>query len=252
MATVTATMDDLIASLSGNMHVSQEGYDLKALHEFLAQNLPLPFPSPTAYAYPVVPRPPPLSRKPSSLPSYTHPSPTPTSLPLPYNQTPHPPVSYERPQSSQTPAQRPAPLRRASSFGTVPHSYAPAANSHQAPEPSYAAFESDAFAPFWQGAVEETEREDPWARIRNAPTGDFGFAAAQEQPQITDGTGTHQYQWGLQLGGCGQSQQTVMAAQSNGDVGMDMDEDEDMEDNELVESLVEYGDENDTWRRGKW
>lgn len=100
--------------------------------------------------------------------------------------------------------------------------------------------------------MEETGREDPWARIRGAPTGDFGFAAAQEQPQITDGGGKHEYQWGLQLGGCGQSQRKVMAAQSNEDVGMDMDEDEDMEDNELVESMMECGDEDDTWRRDKW
>ncbi|XAO23674.1 hypothetical protein I312_102454 [Cryptococcus bacillisporus CA1280] len=244
MATVTAAMDDLIASLSANMHVSQEGYDLKALHEFLAQSLPLPFPSPTAYAYPVAPLPPSLSRKPSSLPSYTYPSPTPTSLPLP-----HPPVSYERPQSNQTPGQRPAPLRRASSFGTVPHSYAPAASAYQIPEPSYAAFESDAFAPAWQGAMQEAEPEDPWARIRGAPTGDFGFAAAQAQPQITDRTGKQPYQFEHCLGGSGQSQQIVKATQNNEDIGMDIDEDEDMEDNdnELVESMMECGDEDDNW-----
>ncbi|WVO22320.1 uncharacterized protein IAS62_003650 [Cryptococcus decagattii] len=247
MATVTAAMDDLIASLSANMHVSQEGYDLKALHEFLAQSLPLPFPSPTAYAYPVAPLPPSLSRKPSSLPSYTYPSPTPTCLPLPYTQTPHPPVSYERPQSNQTPGQRPAPLRRASSFGTVPHSYAPASSAYQIPEPSYAAFESDAFAPAWQGVMQEAEPEDPWARIRGAPTGDFGFAAAQAQPQITDRTGKQPYQFEHCLGGSGQSQQNVRAAQNNEDIGMDIGEDEDMEDNELVESMMECGDENDNW-----
>ncbi|KAL0250716.1 hypothetical protein I308_102899 [Cryptococcus tetragattii IND107] len=247
MATVTAAMDDLIASLSANMHVSQEGYDLKALHEFLAQSLPLPFPSPTAYAYPVAPRPHSLSRKPSSLPSYTYPSPSPTSLPLPYTQAPHPPVSYERPQSNQTPGQRPAPPRRASSFGTVPHSYAPAASAYQIPEPSYAAFESDAFAPAWQGAMQEAEAEDPWARIRGAPTGDFGFAAAQAQPQITDRTGKQPYQFEHSLGGSGQSQQNVKAAQNNDAIGMDMDEDEDMEDNELVESMMECGDEDDNW-----
>lgn len=33
---------------------------------------------------------------------------------------------------------------------------------------------------------------------------------------------------------------------------MDMDEDEDMEDNELVESMMECGDEDDIWWWDKW
>lgn len=95
--------------------------------------------------------------------------------------------------------------------------------------------------------MQEAEAEDPWARIRGAPTGDFGFAAAQAQPQITDRTGKQPYQFEHSLGGSGQSQQNVKAAQNNDDIGMDMDEDEDMEDNELVESMMECGDEDDNW-----
>lgn len=32
MTTTMPNMDDLIGKLSGNMHVSQDGYDIKALH----------------------------------------------------------------------------------------------------------------------------------------------------------------------------------------------------------------------------
>ncbi|TYJ52103.1 hypothetical protein B9479_007311 [Cryptococcus floricola] len=316
----TATMDDLVASLSGNMHVSQEGYDLKALQEYLSQNLPLPMAPPTGglgYPQPTS-RSTSLTRKPSSLPSYTYPSPTPNALPLPspspYAQpqaqlqwqqaqgqaqaqgqqaqapTPAPAsASYDPPSQIPTlpPAQRPAPPRRASSFGTLPHSYIPAcacSSAHQpqpqpqpsSPSTSYAAFESDAFAPVWKAEESAVVGGDPWARIRagqgqvGAFGGAFGYAHAQggqkpiaaQDNQAAGGGGG--WQWGLQIGVFDQPTPTPLSLSQQDrtggqdmDMGMDMDEDSMMdasddedEDDEEVEGMMDER-ERDPWGAGR-
>ncbi|OCF36727.1 hypothetical protein I317_02971 [Kwoniella heveanensis CBS 569] len=183
-------MDDLIASLGGSMHVSQEGYDLKALQEYLAQtmvrpSLPL---SPNPAFRPIPPsRSASSTRKPSSLPSsytfpdggmnmnqaYPYPSPISTAF-----------SSYaDEPQllnaATPTGIQRPGTLRRSSSYG-----FGCAINVNVAapssPSASYSAFESDAFAPLWQ--QQQMESQDPWAKIRAAQQGDafhqYGYNSA--------------------------------------------------------------------------
>ncbi|ODN79917.1 hypothetical protein L202_03806 [Cryptococcus amylolentus CBS 6039] len=285
----TATMDDLVASLSGNMHVSQEGYDLKALQEYLSQNLPLPMAPPSGgLGYPqTTSRSTSLTRKPSSLPSYTYPSPTPNALPLPspYAQPQaqcqwqlqaqgqaqeqqagtSASASYDPPSqiSNLPPAQRPAPPRRASSFGTLPHSYIPACSSGQqpsSPSTSYAAFESDAFAPIWK-AEESAGVEDPWAKIRagQGQLGAFGYAHAQggQKPtaaQDNQAAGGGGWQWGLQIGVLDQPTPLSLGQEDRtGGEDMDMDEDSmmdasDDEDDEEVEGMM---DERDPWGAGR-
>ncbi|WVQ99285.1 hypothetical protein IAU59_006417 [Kwoniella sp. CBS 9459] len=174
-------MDDLIASLGGSMHVSQEGYDLKALQEYLAQtmvrpSLPL---SPNPAFRPIPPsRSVSSTRKPSSLPgSYTYPD---GSMNL--NQAyPYPsPISSTFSSYAEEPAmlsgatptglQRPGTLRRSSSYG-----FGCAINVNIAapssPSASYSAFETDAFAPLWQ-QQQQMEAQDPWAKMRSAQQGD--------------------------------------------------------------------------------
>ncbi|WVF71607.1 hypothetical protein IAT40_006415 [Kwoniella sp. CBS 6097] len=193
-APATATMDDLIASLGGSMHVSQEGYDLKALQEYLAQtmvrpSLPL---SPNPAFRPIPPsRSASSTRKPSSLPSsYTYPDGG-MNMNMSLNQAyPYPsPMSStfssyaEEPQllnaATPTGIQRPGTLRRSSSYG-----FGCAINVNVAapssPSASYSAFESDAFAPLWQ--QQQMEVQDPWAKMRSAQQGDafhqYGYNSA--------------------------------------------------------------------------
>ncbi|WVQ82216.1 hypothetical protein IAT38_004344 [Cryptococcus sp. DSM 104549] len=288
MATTTANVDDLVAGLSGKMHVSQDGYDLQALQEYLNQHLPIPFPSPSAYPLPLNSRSTSTTRKPSSLPSYTYPSPTPSALSLPPTDPYSPPPTTfstsfpdPAPQFSHHPTNRPAPPRRASSFGTTPHSYTPAQSSGYdlpapaSPQASYAAFESDAFAPALQQQQQHREEVDPWAKMRSAPAGAFGAfggGAFGQQGQAQPSQGFGQYGQGFGQG-YGQDQGHQWGSRSRFAQGMQrpptppdeevrmvgasMDQDMDMDDDEEVDDMISADEDEgtlDVWGRGrrKW
>ncbi|RSH81578.1 hypothetical protein EHS25_006200 [Saitozyma podzolica] len=167
-----ATMDDLIATISGGMHVSQEGYDLKALQEYLAQTIVLPnLPpgmSPSTSYRPVPPsRAPSMTRKPSSYPSSHVDLPAygqPIASPMNHHHHTHT-HAYAADQPS-SPLQRPSTLRRSSSYGF---------GGVQASASSPYGFESDAFAPLAQ----QQQSVDPWARMRAAEKTSNPWAGTQ-------------------------------------------------------------------------
>ncbi|WWC70348.1 uncharacterized protein I206_104298 [Kwoniella pini CBS 10737] len=187
MATATATMDDLVASLGGSMHVSS---DLKALQEYLAQNMirptiQLPLASPNVFSRPIPPsRSTSSTRKPSSLPSsYTYPHETHQAYPSPIAQSsfsafqeeseggPGPSTSEMMMMSTPTGITRPGgPLRRTSSYGFgCSIQVAPAS-----PPATYSSFDSDAFAPIWQQRQQEQQQvSDPWAKVKTQQTNAF-------------------------------------------------------------------------------
>ncbi|WVQ67826.1 uncharacterized protein L199_006031 [Kwoniella botswanensis] len=191
MATATATMDDLVASLGGSMHVSP---DLKALQEYLAQNIvrpssSIPLSSPGISFRPIPPsRSTSSTRKPTSLPSsYSYPDPNMGMIPQAYPS----PISQHNSffgsfqddsiMNVNTPTihtQRPGgPLRRSSSygFGLAPPS----------PQTAYSSFEADAFAPLWQQQQQQTQVQvqDPWAKIRSAQGSNVNAFSQYQQHQ---------------------------------------------------------------------
>ncbi|WWC61713.1 uncharacterized protein I303_104298 [Kwoniella dejecticola CBS 10117] len=191
MATATATMDDLVASLGGSMHVSS---DLKALQDYLAQNMirpsiPLPLASPNVFARPIPPsRSTSSTRQPTSLPSsYTYPHDINQTYPSPIAQTsfsafqeegeggPGPSTSERMMMSTPTGMTRPGgPLRRTSSYGFgCSLQVAPSS-----PPTTWSNFDSDAFAPMWQQHLEHQKQQqqqvnDPWAKIRSQQSNAF-------------------------------------------------------------------------------
>jgi len=175
-----ATMEDLIATISGGMHVGQEGYDLRALQEYLAQHIshpPLGMPlSPSApYRRVQSSRSTSTTRKTSSLPpSYQIDTNTASAQPYPspIAQTSFPPSTVSEEMIISTPVQRPGSLRRSSSYGFS----APAS-------PGYAAFEGDAFAPLWDTQKMQAGPSDPWARVHVSEV--QTVQAFQQSPQFT-------------------------------------------------------------------
>ncbi|KAK8864264.1 hypothetical protein IAR55_001510 [Kwoniella newhampshirensis] len=207
MAAATATMDDLIASLSGSMHVSQEGYDLKMLQEYLSQHMALPtLPLSPNTTYRPIPgsRSVSSTRKPISLPSsYYAEAPISQPYPSPLSQASFGSYNDDVPShfmlNDPTPTgQRPNHLRRSSSYGfgcaVVPSS----------PSTTYSSFESDAFAPVWQQQVERQVQtnQDPWSSMR----GDSGFGDGGGQLNGSSfGFGAGQSQWQSTASGSSQS-----------------------------------------------
>ncbi|WRT66218.1 uncharacterized protein IL334_003171 [Kwoniella shivajii] len=184
MATATSTMEDLIASLGGSMHVSQEAYDLKALQEYLAQTMvrpTLPL-SPNISFRPIPPsRSTSSTRKPTSLPSsyanfesnVPQPYPSPMSQASFHSFTEDPSMNVTTPTLAQRPG---GPLRRSSSYGfgcsvqVTPSS----------PPTSYSAFDADAFAPLWQQPTSsQAHAQDSWARMSNQQSSSNAFAQSQ-------------------------------------------------------------------------
>ncbi|ORY32559.1 hypothetical protein BCR39DRAFT_522843 [Naematelia encephala] len=158
-----ATMEDLVASLGGNMHVSQDGYELKALHEFLSQNLAMPpiTPmSPTAHFHGMPSsRSASVTRKPTSLPStYPYTDALNQPLPTPSAYSMYPAEHDDEPMFSP----RPGTLRRSSSYG-----FGTPVNA------GLSGFESDAFAPLAFGgpsAKPPAGSSNPWAAFQKQPT----------------------------------------------------------------------------------
>ncbi|KAK4687408.1 hypothetical protein P7C73_g2698, partial [Tremellales sp. Uapishka_1] len=138
------SMEDLMATISSSMHVSQDGYDLKALHAHLAQTLFVPSLS--------------LSPSQSYRPMTSRSS---SSTRKPY-------VPLGQPPSSQAlPSQDVAPIDEVTVSVFEAH-----------PSPSTNGFESDAFAPLWRNPHEES---DPWGFTkRSSPT----FASTPTQQQL--------------------------------------------------------------------
>nr|XP_031857535.1 uncharacterized protein CI109_007042 [Kwoniella shandongensis]KAA5524607.1 hypothetical protein CI109_007042 [Kwoniella shandongensis] len=190
MAAATATMDDLIASLSGSMHVSQEGYDLKMLQEYLSQHMALPtLPLSPNTTYRPIPgsRSASSTRKPVSLPSSYFPeAPISQPYPSPLSQASFGSYNDDIPAhfmlNDPTPTgQRPGQLRRSSSYGFG----CAVAATPASPVTTYSSFEADAFAPVWQQQVERQSQtnQDPWGNMRGGNGGgsSFGFGTNNNQ-----------------------------------------------------------------------
>ncbi|WVN88175.1 uncharacterized protein L203_103376 [Cryptococcus depauperatus CBS 7841] len=223
---MAAAMDDLVANLSSNMHVSQEGYELKALQEYLAQNLPLSIPN--AYDYAIQSQSS-MSRKHTAFAAYTCPPSTPTSLSLPeiYAQ-PALLAAFEQPapMAHEPLAQRPAP-RKTLPYGAIPQPYTASKDNQivESPLANYPSFKSDAFAPICQQQVFEGA-ENPWAKMKAAPSGDFGFAPSAAKQVILD---RGRQCDGLQLGSFQRNEPAVVTLPKDEDTAKsyeEMDEDE--------------------------
>ncbi|WVR07185.1 hypothetical protein IAU60_004226 [Kwoniella sp. DSM 27419] len=250
----TATMEDLIASLGGSMHVSQEGYDLKALQDFLARTISrpaLPLASPNAPFRPIPPsRSTSVTRKPSSGPtSYSYPesSGVPQPYPSPMMQSSFSSIAEDGQMliTAATPLQRPGgPLRRSSSYG-----FGCAANGPSSPATTYSSFDTDAFAPLYQ---EQVQSSDPWARMRGQPSSAFGaypgenmagpstFAA---QPSAF-GNGVFR-----QAQGFGQPQQAFGGMQRGRQPTPPDEEDEEMDEDAIDAEMDEDEDEEESVER---
>ncbi|KAL7421767.1 hypothetical protein Q5752_003538 [Cryptotrichosporon argae] len=159
-------MDDLIASLSGTVHVSQEAYDLEAVKAHFARTLVLPvLPIPLS---PVSPsRPLPGSRSQSR----TRPPPmhfdTGAHQPFPSPALVFQPAA-DASMSMLTPSGRPNPTRTGS-YGFA-HLPAPGAQTQSEPSsPSALEYEADTFAPMWT--------DDAWAPAAAAPPPKSPWAA---------------------------------------------------------------------------
>ncbi|WVW83736.1 hypothetical protein I302_105757 [Kwoniella bestiolae CBS 10118] len=247
MAAATATMDDLIASLGGSMHVSP---DLKALQDYLAQNMVRPsMPlSPNVSFRPIPPsRSTSSTRKPNSLPSsYTYPE---SNMLQAYPSPIYQQNSYfgsfqdETLMSVTTPtqAQRPGgPLRRSSSygfgFGQAPPS----------PQTAYANFESDAFAPLWQEQQQQQyqhqqQAQDPWAKMRAQGPNAFSGYNAQAGPSHGNAFGGFRPAQGF-----GITQQPMMETPPTPPA----EDDEEMMDEDCIDAeMDDYNEEEDTVER---
>lgn len=182
-------MDELIASLSGGMHVGEDGYDLQQLQQYLSQHLPhvpmgvSPMPISPVNAYRPLP-----SRSTSTVRKPDAGLPSSNSDPALYFGQ-EPPVSpaiadmgfdWQATQSPMVPPHRPIPGRQPSYGLSIPSEPIAGPSS---PTTGFGAFETDAFAPLWKKS--EEKNADPWARMRSssepadpalaASTSAFGF-----------------------------------------------------------------------------
>jgi len=171
-------MEDLVGSLSGGMHVSQERQNLKSLHDYLSQTITSPqvplshdpyYPHPTSRSTS-------NTRNPSGY-SLSQPMTSPISPAISPGQfhAPYPsPVSnaafFHSAEELSAPSENHV-MQRSSSSGFPDHSsLSMTSGSASWPETtaSYpetddsSGFESDAFAPLWQRQWKE-EKSNPWA-----------------------------------------------------------------------------------------
>ncbi|OCF60431.1 hypothetical protein L486_00064 [Kwoniella mangroviensis CBS 10435] len=262
MATATATMDDLVASLGGSMHVSP---DLKALQEYLAQNIvrpssSIPLSSPGISFRPIPPsRSTSSTRKPTSLPSsYSYPD---SNMDMISQAYPSPISQHnsffgsslyqdDTTMNVSTPnLQRPGgPLRRSSSygFGQAPPS----------PQTAYSNFEADAFAPLWQQQQQQiqVQVQDPWAKIRSAQGSNVNAFSQYHQhqhagpsQQPTSGFGSFRPPQGFGL--VHQHQNHPMGMSETPPTPPAEDDEEMMDEDSIDAEMDDYDDEEDTVER---
>ncbi|WWC89515.1 uncharacterized protein L201_004439 [Kwoniella dendrophila CBS 6074] len=281
MTTVTATMDDLIASLGGSMHVNP---DLKALQEYLAQNMvrpTLPMHASTNVAFRPIPpsRSTSSSRKPMSLPSSYHASYSENAM---MNQAFPSPMSQNSFSTFQeddlsgslmmnittpTLTSRPGgPLRRTSSygFGTASSSLQiPQSHSHNqyqtpsSPQTTYSNFDSDAFAPLYeqQQYHQSQTNPDPWAKIRSQAPNAFSQYNAGQNHLVTGPSQSSPFNSFRPPQGFGLQHQQTRSPSPNTEDDDEMDEDSidaDMDEDDEEEDRVEKAIMNDQYEEDMW
>ncbi|KAI9639625.1 uncharacterized protein MKK02DRAFT_39949 [Dioszegia hungarica] len=241
-----STMDELIQSMNGGAHVSQ---DLQALQEYLNQNIHAPALHPSSSAFRNLPpsrststnRNPPLH-----LGAHVHSLSHESYLPGAYATPLQTPCIREDPSMPSSSSSRPRTLRRSSSYG-----FGSASGSSQSRSASpYAefsggAFEGDAFAPLVQP---EHIPADPWAKWKQqspesaSAWSAFGGGGQFAQPKHMNGFGMgaqpsnhnhffSHHQQSPQFGGTGRFQSPARAGvgrpptpPDEDDEMMDMDE----------------------------
>lgn len=163
-----ASMEDLVATVSGSMHVSQERYDLQNFRDYLAQNMVVPS----------------QMSQPGFLPPSRSTSTTrkTMAMPQPVTTPNHQPYPSPVPHNSYTDygAVRPGgSLQRQTSYGFGRPVELDGMDEAGPSSPmSYDAFASDAFAPLKRP---HDEAADPWARMKQASA--FGQQQHQQSSQ---------------------------------------------------------------------
>ena len=271
MTAAVINMDELVSAMRGNVHVSQDGYDLKALQvsvrifppafealhmlclpllglvlteqDYLARTITIPQvqSSPATHLQPLPPsRSVSSTRKHNSLPTPQFPPGTAVSTPYDFGPQSSAAKGYfhsAEDVSMAAQAQRPAALRRSSSF----------AGETLEIETE---FQDDAFAPLFARSAPA----DPWRGFtqKSSAWGAFSGASpafSQIQPAQPVQHTTQHDAWKEQ-----EPILTVMPVEEDQDMDQDMAENIDMEEEDSVDAgLSDNGEleSNHTWR-GRW